>query len=599
MNLSLKNFIVSCFALTATALSAQPALFDSLYAEYDRAKSDSAKLMASFEIIRHLEEYQLDEQKHWLDTTATMAAKLPKSSLAYQRQIHLANWHRMTGNYQVGYELAIDGAQRLKEMGEHYFQCVALFEAGSSLAEFNPVAAIGVLKEAVGLCQTLGDEQLTVRCLGNLGYAMKLADQTETDDYHQTLLSSLEVAQRIGDRDMLLVNHFNLVEHFLTKGFFEQARQSVTAMRTALEGEEEALFFAYPLVAEGNILLAEGRPARALKNYEESWALLERYDIVDGRFELYPAIIRAYAEVGNYERAFQFSEEFQLMKDSILTVEKNRAIQNLQTQYETDKKEAQIAAQQADLARSRREKWLLASGLALLGGLSVLFWRQRQKTRTFNLQLSESNKQIAQKNQKLDLLMRELHHRVKNNMQLVSSLLRLQSRQVGDESAAAAIKAGQLRVEAMSLIHQRLYREEGISLVNMQEFAQDLVEKIAFAFGYHTDDIDLDIYFQPADLDVDQAMPVSLILNELLTNSFKYAFGQVVRPAILVSLSKQGEMLCLHYADNGPGLPDMPTSSSSFGTKLIASLSGQIGGQARQWNVDGAHFEVIFHENRD
>lgn len=597
MNLQLKYILVFCLTTALQALAAQPVPFDSLYAEYARAKSDSAKLLTSFEIIQHLEEYQLDEQKKWLDTTAILVAQKPKGSLAYQRQVYLANWCRMSGDYQTGYELAIDCAQRFEEIGDTYFQCVALFEAGSSLAEFNPAAAIEVLKEAVGLSQALGDEPLTVRCLTNLGYAMKLADLAQTDDYRQTLLSSLEVAQKIGDRDMILANHFNLVEYCLAKGFFEQARQSVTAMRNALESEEEALFFAYPLVAEGNILLAEGRPAQALKNYEKCWQLLEEYGIVDGRFELYPAIIKAYAAVGNYEKAFQFSEGFQLMKDSILTVEKNRAIQNLQTRYETDKKEAQIAAQQADLIRSRREKWLLASGLALLGGLSILFWRQRQKTRLINFQLTDSNKQIAQKNQKLDLLMRELHHRVKNNMQLVSSLLRLQSRQVGDESAAAAIRAGQLRVEAMSLIHQRLYRGEGVSLVNMQEFVHDLVEKIAFTFGHHPDDIDLSIDFQPTDLDVDKAMPISLILNELLTNSFKYAFGETARPAIFIRLSKQGEKLRFHYADNGPGLPDVPTPSSSFGTKLIASLSGQIGGQARQWKANGAHFEVVFAEN--
>lgn len=580
--------------MAALPLAAQQSLMDSLYANFAQAKTDSAKLTASFEIIQHLEDYQLDEQKAWVDTTAENAGRLAGHGLTYQRQLYLANWHRMGGDFKEGYELAILCAQKFKEMGDDYQQCAALFEAGTSLAEFNPTAAIGVLKEAVGLGRKIKEETLTARCLTNLSYAMEMGKLNQTDEYRRTLEESLEVMQKIGDLDGVLVNNFNLVEYYCGKRYIERARQSVAAMQAALTGEEDEVYLIFPLVAEGNILMAEGRPEKALKNYEEGWRVLRKYEIVDGQMELYPTIIKAYEAVGNYEKAFQFSEAFQVMKDSMLSAEKSKTVQSLQTRYETEKKEAQIAAQQADLSRSRKEKWALAGGLALLGGLSVLFWRQRRKTQAANLELAASNQEIAQKNQKLDLLMRELHHRVKNNLQLVSSLLRLQSRQVGDGAASAAIKAGQLRVEAMSLIHQRLYREEGITLVNMQEFTQDLVEKIAFAFGHRLEEMDLQIQFQPTDLDVDKAMPMSLILNELLTNSFKYAFGETARPGLKISLVQQGEKLLFQYADNGPGLPENAGGTGSFGSKLMTSLSGQLGGQARQWSEGGARFELVF-----
>ncbi|MBK8565379.1 MAG: sensor histidine kinase [Saprospiraceae bacterium] len=87
---------------------------------------------------------------------------------------------------------------------------------------------------------------------------------------------------------------------------------------------------------------------------------------------------------------------------------------------------------------------------------------------------------------------------------------------------------------------------------------------------------------------------MSLILNELLTNSFKYAFGETARPGLEISLVQQGDKLRFHYADNGPGLPKNADGTGSFGAKLIASLSGQLGGQARQWNEGGARFELVF-----
>ena len=129
---------------------------------------------------------------------------------------------------------------------------------------------------------------------------------------------------------------------------------------------------------------------------------------------------------------------------------------------------------------------------------------------------------------------------------------------------------------------------------NMQEFTQDLVEKIAFAFGHRLEEMDLQIQFQPTDLDVDKAMPMSLILNELLTNSFKYAFGETARPGLKISLVQQGEKLLFQYADNGPGLPENAGGTGSFGSKLMTSLSGQLGGQARQWSEGGARFELVF-----
>ncbi len=582
--------------MTANVLVAQPTVLDTLYLAFAHAKTDSAKLMASFEIIKNLEDYQLNEQKMWVDTTAPIAARMAGQGLAYQRQLYLANWHRMSGDFKEGYELAIQCALKFKDLNDPYNQAVSLFEAGTSLAEFNPNAAIGVLKEAVELSRKLEKETLMARCLANLAYAMELAKLNQTDEYRRILEASLAVMQKIGDRDGVLVNNFNLVEYYSNKRYFERARQSVAAMQAMLEGDDDEVYLVYPLVAEGNILMAEGQVEKALKNYEAGWRVLEKYEIVDGQMELYPTIIKAYEAVGDYKNAYRFLQGFQVMKDSMISLEKNKTVQHLQTRYETEKKEAQIVAQHADLARSGKEKWALATGLALLGGLSFLFWRQRRKTQVANQELAASNEQIAQKNQKLDLLMRELHHRVKNNLQLVSSLLRLQSRQVGDEGAAAAIKAGQLRVEAMSLIHQRLYREEGITLVNMQEFAHDLVEKIAFAFGHRSEGMDIRIDFDPNDLNVDKAMPISLILNELLTNSFKYAFANTARPAIQINLSPQGEKLRLHYSDNGPGLPSSDQPSGSFGSKLIASLSSQLGGQARQWSEDGAHFEVVFYK---
>ncbi len=582
------------FVFCITTSTAQSAKMDSLCAVFSNAKTDSAKLMAAFLVMDQIPMGQGSEYQRWLDTTAQEAQRLASQPIGVQWMLHLADWHHNLGDMENSYRIAMDCAKRFRALGDTTLACRSLFMAGTALSEFNPKAAIEVMEEAVLLSQKINHDGLTARCLTNLAYALEMAGMNKTERYRKTLESALEVFKKTQDVEGVLINNFNLVEYHSAHGKYELATQRIGEMQQYLAGLDDEVLLAYPIVSEGTVLRAQGNLEAALPKYEHGFYLMRENGIWDGQWELYPILIDLYKKTGRYEQAVNFMEGYQTMKDSMISLEKNKTVQNLQTRYETEKKEARIAAQQADLARSKMEKWALGIGLVLLGGLSVLFWRQRHKTQVVNQELAASNEQIHQKNQKLDLLMRELHHRVKNNLQLVSSLLRLQSRQMGDGGAAAAIMAGQLRVEAMSLIHQRLYREEGISMVNMQEFAQDLLEKIAFAFGFHLDGIGAKIECQPEELDVDKAMPLSLILNELITNSFKYAFSKTDRPQVLISLTQASEKLRLHYADNGIGLPDNAGSAGSFGSKLIASLSGQLGGQARQWNEGGANFELYF-----
>jgi two-component sensor histidine kinase len=583
-----------CFAMAALPLAAQQSPMDSLYASFAQAKTDSAKLEAAFAIIDAFDMNQAKEQKQWLDTTAAMAKLKAGSRQGVLWEHYRAEWHFSLGDVENAYQIAMNCAAKFREMGDSTEACQALFLAGTSLSEFNPQAAIEVMQEAVDIARAIRSDNLLAISLTNLGYALDMADMGLTDQYRTTLEAALDVCIKMDNLECILTNNYNLVEYHCSQRQFGKARERIAEMERYLVGSEDEEALAFPIVSEGNVLMAEGKLEAALPMIEQGFFTMKRLGIWDGQWELYPVLIDLYKKTGRYQQAFEFLENYETMQDSMISLEKSKTVQNLQTRYETEKKEAQIAAQQADLARSQKEKWGLAAGLAMLSGLAFLFWRQRRKTQAANLELAASNQEIAQKNQKLDLLMRELHHRVKNNLQLVSSLLRLQSRQVGDGAASAAIKAGQLRVEAMSLIHQRLYREEGITLVNMQEFTQDLVEKIAFAFGHRLEEMDVKIQFQPTDLDVDKAMPMSLILNELLTNSFKYAFGETARPMLQIGLVQQGEMLLFHYADNGPGLPENAGGTGSFGSKLMASLSGQLGGQARQWNEGGARFELVF-----
>lgn len=200
-----------------------------------------------------------------------------------------------------------------------------------------------------------------------------------------------------------------------------------------------------------------------------------------------------------------------------------------------------------------------------------------------------------------DVLMKEIYHRVKNNLSVVSSLLSLQSRYIEDESAREIFKDSQSRIKTMALIHEKLYSSGNLKLVNMKEYIEELSRDFSNVHLSNHDNVSLVLDIENIMLDVDTAIPVGLIINELLTNSVKHAFPAKQIGTINLNLKKveNGELL-LEAKDNGKGLPSgfKIENSDSLGLRLIHSLTDQINGQIEVDGSQGAHFSIKFHEQK-
>jgi two-component sensor histidine kinase len=169
----------------------------------------------------------------------------------------------------------------------------------------------------------------------------------------------------------------------------------------------------------------------------------------------------------------------------------------------------------------------------------------------------------------------------------------MQSNRLEDKNAAKAVKEGQLRVQAMSMIHQRLYRTENVSSVNIQTYLTDLSESLMQAYGYSHENFELQITVENPELDVDLAIPIGLIVNELITNSFKYAYEGIARPLLKITF-KNDEDVTLQVQDNGIGMDENAVNkeTDSFGKNLINGLSMQLNGSYKYVNNHGTLFEL-------
>ncbi|MGI4884004.1 MAG: sensor histidine kinase [Janthinobacterium lividum] len=312
----------------------------------------------------------------------------------------------------------------------------------------------------------------------------------------------------------------------------------------------------------------------------------------------------AYRAAGRYRETTELMEERRRLDNQTNRLEKTTAVARIEAAYRLEKQQARIAGlAQANLRKQHQLLALVVGLLVVVGLLGLGSWQQRllrranAQLRATNHTISDNNRRMQEQAHRLTLLLRELHHRVKNNLAIVSSLLNLQSGSLADPVAARAVREGRQRVEAMSLIHQRLYQTDDVVSVDMRPYLTTLVENLLAAYGFDDDRFDLVLALELPVLDVDRAVPLGLILNELVTNALKYAYEDVPRPWLRIQLTAAGPDrtgLLLEVEDNGPGIAPALWQAyhGSFGQQLIMALSAQLGGQVKTGNQPGAFFQL-------
>lgn len=221
----------------------------------------------------------------------------------------------------------------------------------------------------------------------------------------------------------------------------------------------------------------------------------------------------------------------------------------------------------------------------------------------------QSEAQINASLREKDALLKETHHRVKNNLQVISSMLNMQSKQIGDRDARAAIAESQRRVRSMALIHEKLYRSDNLAGIDLADYVQDLVESLLDSYRTSADQVDMNIQAEQVYLGIDIAVPCGLILNELISNALKHGFPTDAdrsstggrfpegKGEIRIGLHRNGDSrMILEVGDNGVGLPpgfDW-TQTSSLGLQLVAVLADQLDGDVLLDRHGGTQFTITF-----
>lgn len=308
--------------------------------------------------------------------------------------------------------------------------------------------------------------------------------------------------------------------------------------------------------------------------------------------------------IDNIAKAYQIS----LLHVENETLEKNRHIDSLT-------RNAQI--NDSKLKRNQLIQQVTFGGFAMLLIITGLIYSRYRLKQRNNALLTRQKAEIDQKNTDLqqlvidksglledkdklliekDLLLKEVNHRVKNNLQIVMNLLQSQSVYMSNEGAQQAILESQNRVQSIALIHDQLYKTEHISEINLSAYIKELIHSLNGSLNQRINHIDIEWDIDDIDIDVSQAIPLGIILNETVTNALKYAFPDSQAGKITILVKRIGTWIEMQISDNGIGLPaDFNISSTStMGLTLLKGLTGQLKGTFSVNNSNGLTITIKF-----
>lgn len=506
--------------------------------------------------------------------------------ITYQKALHYYSKDHMTlrlGAVYLNLGMCERKLGRFGQANSYYFKAAEIFHQAkdnASLAEvYNSVAncfsslgnyqkSISYHRNSLSIRKKLQDTSAVAQSCNNLGYVFKLNHQPDSALIYLT--RALRLRENKGDSSRLTLTLQNIGSAWKMKGNLPLAEKFIVrSLKIA------AIYHMEEDVARGNIdlselMLARNMPDSAISRINQAQRSVTGLHFPELQLNIYEVKQRAYAAKSNWKQAFHYGESKERLKDSLFTVSKDKTINELEVRYQTRQHQKDITALTLQNKLEHRVVnqqrllilFLVISGVLLLFLLGAVYSNYKAK----NLN-----------NKRIQTLMQELHHRVKNNLQILSGLFMMQIESLDDEAAKNALRENESRLTSMNLIHHKLYRDQGTTTIEMPAYLHSLCQHIQSSFGEQHTQVLLQMDIDPVILHADKAVAVGLIVNELLTNSFKYAFPDHTG-YIKLNLKKTGNhLLLLTLEDSGPGRDGADqTSGESFGLKIVRIMARQL-----------------------
>jgi two-component sensor histidine kinase/Flp pilus assembly protein TadD len=624
----MKWFLILLIAISTGKTALGQSFEDSIMNIINTSKQPKDKKEATFKLGEYLVQRNPEQAEIYANELLN-SANFPKDSSEWARLNYIfAASHRWQGNYKTAleyYQSNYDYFKRLNNKKEiavsaHFLGSIHLFSGNNTIAQ-------SYLLEAATIYEAIGTKLEKANINKTLASFYMNIEQEEKG--LERYVKALEDFTSINDSAGMASCYANLGKLYIDLGDFEKAeahllmqkalnevfptqremgfhydfmgllRQKQGKLNEAYEAHLTALKIREQLSSTFNlcesklniseVLIQLGKHSEAIKHLLDVLSY-EEHDSKNQASTAHYLLSEAYEKTGNFAEALNHYKQYKSISDSIYNEESIQIIAEKDAQFLKQEQDAEIALLSKENARSKILLYgsLILVLLFLIFSIAALLMYQKIKNQNNIIQKTLSEK---------DLLIHEIHHRVKNNLQIISSLLKLQSRYIKDKTALAAIEDGRNRVQSMAILHKNLYKDENTTGVNMQVYFADLIDGIFQSYSLDKGKIALDLEIDSVEIDIDTVISIGLIMNELITNAIKYAFddGQP-SPTIQVKFKNQADDYELIVRDNGIGIKDEiinATTTETFGQKMIQTFVQKLKARMQINNKNGTEVTIL------
>lgn len=508
--------------------------------------------LKSIAIAEKIENWEAVEAGyHGLGTMYSMLSNFPQSIYNYRKSIEAAQKQ----NNKKGILLS------LQNISNVYFKAKDYESAAENLAKSHQLAI--ELNDSLRIANVFKLEGSIALEQKNAPFALQKYQEAQS------------IYQKLSKKDRLAEIELLIGELWVYEKNYARAAASFAKCET-MKGFFQPYISADYYNKFGKFLSQTQENTKAIQTLKTGLTYADTTRFKEIALDNHNTLSELYQSNKRYELALYHAQQVSFLQKRLNDENNIRTVSQMELRYELEKKDTELTQQRNLTQQSRIVDWILGISAILLSALLYFTWRQ----------LQAKKKAIAY----TQLLLKELNHRVKNNLQNIVSIIRLQSRTIKDNDAKKVVLDCQNRLEAIATLHQQFYQNEDINKVNFKDFLENLLQNVSFKQDTLGKKIDYTVTTNNNTVTIDNALPIALIINELVTNSIKHAFQNTASPFINIHLDENA----LRYGDNGSFCELKAAENKSFGYQLISDLSQQLSANFRFYEKNGLCFELNF-----
>jgi two-component system, sensor histidine kinase PdtaS len=560
------------------------------------ARSDNKKLAEAYFLIdigyAYAEQNDLRRAKKYFEEAASLGEAIGDDTVIAHSKLNLGIVEKQKGNYTHAINHLTTAVAKFSEIKDTELQASAYNTLGDIKSKQKEFAiALEYHRKALALRIVLyhdADSLNRIAAVTDLASSFNNIGELYKDSIRYSL-ATVYLRKALALKKQLNDTLFRTSTIAALAAVYHAQEKTLLAKELAAQAYQIRKQFSdrIGIAASANQL---GAIFLSLKDYktaeqyiEEAIAVSQSDSINDALLEAYNLARNLYRETGQLQKALDYDNQFILQNQFLFNAENREVQEDAEARYELDKKEDE----NNDLEQKTKDQYIMFGGtigfltIILLGGGYAYF-----DVRRANKREAQARKEAQEAKEQIESLWKELNHRVKNNLQILSSMMSLQGMQITDELTKKTLLDMENRVKAMGVMHRKLYLDNELTLIGLDILIIDLVEDLKVTFGIP--DLKMKSKIQNIELPADKAIPLGLIVNEVLTNAFKYAFANHEDPALVLELYQTQNGITLRIKDNGPGFPVQMSDNNSFGFRLISLFSKQLNGKLNMENNNGA-----------